>query len=267
MERVAYIHDTLDQRQGLGGFVWRSIGFHLTIVALGVAYAIAGKHLPEWGDKNGGAMGSVAVTPVASIPLPSRAAPPNPVANPTESMVPSAPPKAKPQVKHEAPPPDAIPLKSKNQPKPERREAAAPNKFREQQPDLDNQLYSTHDRAVSSPMFQMQGAGGVGIGTTSPLGQQFGWYAKLIIDQVGRNWHTNTLDPRLTTAPVAIVTFTIRRDGSVPPDSVKVAQSSGLLPVDLSARRAVLDASPFQALPPGFNRNEAQIELRFELRR
>ncbi len=66
-------------------------------------------------------MGSVAVNPVASIPLPSRAAPPNPVANPTDRCVPAAPPKAKPQAKQHAPEPDAIALKSKNIP--EAREA------------------------------------------------------------------------------------------------------------------------------------------------
>ena len=48
------------------------------------------------GDTNGGRMGAVAVTPVHSIPLPSRSSTPNPVANPTESQVPTPPPKAKP---------------------------------------------------------------------------------------------------------------------------------------------------------------------------
>lgn len=260
--------DTLERDQSLAGFFWGSLTFHISLAGALVAYALIGSHLPQWGDKNGGAMGSVAVSPVATIPLPSRAARPNPVANPTESQVPAPPPKAKPQPKPRTPPPDAIPLKSKVAPKPERRvEASAPNKFREKEVDLDNQLYSTHDRAVSSPMFQMQGAGGVGIGNDSPLGQQFGGYAKLIIDQVGRNWKTSDLNPRLTTAPAAIISFTIRRDGSLAPGSVKVDQSSGILPVDLSAQRAVMDAAPFPALPQGFTRSEAQIQLRFELRR
>jgi len=47
---------------------------------------------------------------------------------------------------------------------------------------------------------------------------------------------------------------------------VKVDQTSGVLAVDLSAQRAVMDAAPFPALPPGFTRNDAQIQLRFELR-
>ncbi len=259
--------DTFDQRPSLAGPFWRSVIFHGSVAAVLVGYAVIGPHLPQWGEKNGGGFGSVAVTPVATIPLPSRNAPPNPVANPTESQVPAPPPKAKPKPKVRQPEPDAIPLKSKAQPKPKpekRVEASAPNKFREQQKDPENQVYSTHDRAVSSPMYQMQGAGGVGIGTDSPLGQQFGWYAKRIIDQVGQNWKTTDLGAR--TAPAAIVSFTIRRDGSLAPGSVKVDQSSGVLAVDLSAQRAVMDAAPFLALPPGFTRNDAQIQLRFELR-
>jgi protein TonB len=257
--------DTFDQRPSLTGPFWRSVVFHITVVGGLTAYTLIGPHLSQWGEKNGGSMGSVAVNPVAKIPLPSRDAPPNPVANPTESQIPAPPPKAKAQPKVRKPEPDAIPLKSKAEPKPKPRlESAAPNKFREQQKDADNQIYSTHDRALNSPMYQMQGAGGVGIGTDSPLGQQFGWYAKRIIDQVGQNWKTTDLGAR--TAPAAIISFTVRRDGSLMPGSVKVDQSSGVMAVDLSAQRAVMDAAPFPPLPPGFTRNDAQIQLHFELR-
>jgi len=44
-------------------------------------------------------------------------------------------------------------------------------------------------------MYNMPGAGGVGIGTDSPLGTQFGWYAKLLRDQEGNNmaYDTNSI--------------------------------------------------------------------------
>jgi protein TonB len=87
----------------------------------------------------------------------------------------------------------------------------------------------------------------------------------LIIDQVGRHWNTAALT--MSTAPVAVVTFVINRDGSTPQSSVRISQSSGILPLDLSAQRAVMDAAPFPPLPAGFPRSNAQIELRFELRR
>jgi len=107
----------------------------------------------------------------------------------------------------------------------------------------------------------------VGIGNSSPFGEQFGWYANLIRDKVARSWRTADIDPRLHSAPPVTVTFTINRDGSVPVASVRVAQKSGNPALDYSAQRAILDAMPFQALPAQFPRNSADIEFVFELRR
>ena len=261
--------EILDQRERIAGSFWGSVALHVSVAVATLAYGVmeAGRQ-PTMGDKDGGRMGAVAVNAVHSIPLPSRSAPPNPVANPTESQAPTPPPKAKPVTKVKAPEPDAIPIKSKLAPKkPQPIEAAAPNKFREQQHDLPNQVYSASGQMLSSPMVQMPGAGGVGIGTNNPLGQQFGAYAKLIVDQVGRHWQTTSLNARIQTAPTVVVTFTINRDGSVPVNSIRIAQSSGIDPVDISAQRAVMDASPLPSLPAGFPHNDAQIELRFELRR
>jgi protein TonB len=261
--------EILDRQEHIAGSFWGSIGLHLSVAAVMLAYGVfEATRKPVMGDKDGGRMGAVAVTAVHSIPLPSRSSVPNPVANPTESQVPTPPPKAKPIPKVKAPEPKAIPIKSKVAPKkPQPIDTSVPNKFRELQPDLPNQVYSNRGQALSSPMVQMPGAGGVGIGSDSPLGAQFGAYAKLIIDRVGQHWQTTTLNARIQTAPTVIVTFTINRDGSVPENSIKIGQSSGILPVDLSAKRAVMDAAPFPQLPAAYPRNDAQIELRFELRR
>jgi len=55
------------------------------------------------------------------------------------------------------------------------------------------------------------------------------------------------------------------RDGSV--RNVHVIQTSGNQTLDYSAQRAIYDASPFPALPAGYERNDATIEFWFELRR
>jgi protein TonB len=234
--------EILDQRERIAGSFWGSVALHVSVAVAMIGYGVMdATRKPTMGDADGGRMGAVAVNAVHSIPLPSRNAPPNPVANPTESQAPTPPPKAKPVTKVKAPEPDAVPIKSKLAPKkPQPVEAAAPNKFREQQPDLPNQVYSHTGQALSTPMVQLPGAGGVGIGSDSPLGQ---------------------------TAPTVVVTFIINRDGSVSQNTIKIAQSSGILPVDISAQRAVMDAAPFPSLPAGYLRNDAQIELRFELRR
>jgi protein TonB len=260
--------DILDQPEPLGKSLAGSVALHLSVGAAVLLSAWIGHgSRVQWGDVNGGGMGSVTVNVVPRIPLPGRSGPINPVANDTESVVPTPPPKAKPKPKVEAPEPNAIAIKSRNAERKASRAASAPNKFREQQQDLPNQVYSSAGQAVVSPMYGMTGGGGVGIGTSSPFGAQFGWYVNLLRDQVARNWRTSDLDPRLRSAPQVWVTFTIRRDGSVAPGSVRITQRSGNQALDFSAQRAILDAAPFQPLPPQFQRNEVEIEFRFELRR
>lgn len=259
--------DTFDEQQPLGRWFVASVIFHVSMAAsLALAYWTSGRSTLNLGDLNGGGIGSVAVTPVSRIPLPSRSGPVNPVANDTESRVPEPLPKDKPKPEVKAPPEDAIPIKSRTAPKPSRAQSA-PNKYRAKQKDLPNQLYSDSGQAMVSPMYDMPGAGGVGIGNNSPFGQQYGWYANLLRDKVARNWRTSELDPRLHSAPQVVVTFTINRDGSVPPSSVRVEQRSGNTALDYSAQRAILDSIPLPPLPPGLGRNSADVEFVFELRR
>jgi protein TonB len=260
--------DILDQPDPIGRWLVASMIFHVSMASsLFLAYWTGQRATMNLGDLNGGGIGSVAVTPVARIPLPSRSGPVNPVANNTESRVPEPLPKEKPKPEVKQPPPDAIPLKSRNAPKQPSRAQSAPNKYRAKQEDLPNQLYTDSGQHMVSPMYGTTGAGGVAIGNNSPFGQQFGWYANLLRDKVARNWRTSELDPRLHFAPQVVVTFTIQRDGSVSASAVRIAQRSGNTGLDYSAQRAILDSIPFPALPPGLGRNSADIEFVFELRR
>jgi len=265
--------DILDQPEPLGRWLAGSLALHISLVVAMVGYGLIKNSSKEnWGDLNGGGMGAVAVNVVKTIKLPTPAGPTNPVANDTESTVPEPPPKPKPVPKVKAPEPDvkAIALKSDKAPKkvkPERETWSPPNKFREQQKDAPNQLYSTQGQAVNSPLYGMTGAGGVGIGTDSPFGNRFGYYATFIRNKVAQNWHTNDVNPRIQTAPEVVVRFTLRRDGSVAPGSTKVVQGSGIGPLDISAQRAILDASPFGPLPSQFEKDQADLELHFLLRR
>jgi protein TonB len=113
-------------------------------------------------------------------------------------------------------------------------------------------------------MFQKQGANGVGMEGNSVLGTRFGAYADRVIQLVSEKWQTNGLGA-LHTAPLVIVTFDIQRDGSV--RNVQIAQRSGNGTLDVSAQRAVIDAAPFPPLPAGYDKNEASVELRFQLKR
>jgi protein TonB len=259
---------TLDQPERLAGPFWGSVILHLSVAAFALAFTWAQSHSSvRWGDPHGGGIGSVAITPVSTIKLPHQDAPPNPLANDTESHVPAPPPKkVVPKVK--APDPDAIPIKNHNantKKSTERAQATSPNKFREQQPERPNQLYTPGGEKVSSPLYGIQGGGGLQIGNDSVFGTQFGAYATLLRNQVASKWSTSDFDSRLNVPP-AVVTFVIRRDGSLSPGSVKLIGRSGNAALDISAQRAIQDAAPFPPLPQGFTKSEAQVELRFNLK-
>lgn len=259
--------DILDQPEPLGRSLAFAVVLHVSVAAAVFGLNFVGhRKVEQWGDPTGGGIGSVSVNPVATIPLPSRGGPVNPVANDTESRVPEPPAKTKPTAAEREPDPDAIAIKGKRQKK-NTRASSAPNKFRAQQKDQPNQLYTSGGQAVSSPMIGMTGGGGVGVGTSSPFGTRFGYYAELLRRRIAEKWSTGDLDPRMRTAPLVTVQFVIRRDGSVPANSVRIVQRSGISALDYSAQRAIYDAVPMPPLPPGFERNEAVVEFVFELRR
>jgi periplasmic protein TonB len=261
--------DILDQPEPLRGPFWGSVILHISVAAAAfLTVWTQGHHkVDQWGYVTGGGLGSVAVNPVARIPLPTQSGAPNPVANDTASRVPEPKAVSKPQTKVKAPDPAAIALNSRNANKRPAPAAAAPNKYRAQQVDAPNQLYSAAGQKLSSNMIGKAGSGDVRPGDSTPFGTQFGYYKDLITNRVAQYWRTSDIDPRIRTAQPVMVTFTIRRDGSVPPGSVRVRQSSGMGMLDISAQRAIQDASPFPPLPQQFSRNEADIEFWFELRR
>src|SRR5512135_2427007 len=103
--------DILDQPEPIGKAFAGSLVFHASFIALIIGAAVVHPGKPEqWGDPNGGRFGAVAVNSVATIPLPNRGGPQNPVANDTESHVPTPPPAKKVKPKLDVPDPNAIPL-------------------------------------------------------------------------------------------------------------------------------------------------------------
>ena len=256
--------DIFDRKDPLTRWFAGSVALHALVAASILSVSLFHGAAEQWGDPHGGGMGSVAVNPVNSIPLPPHRGPVNPVANDTESAVPTPPPKAKPQPNTLDDDADAIALKGRTRKEKKHKEvAAAPNKWRAEQHDVPNQLYSDVGTALSSPMFARHGGGGIGVGNDSPFGNQFGWYAKLMCDRVGQNWRTTGLDSRISN--VAVVTFVIRRDGSIT-GQPRLVERSGNDALDISAQRAILDSAPFPALPAQFNKNQAEVQMRFSLK-
>jgi protein TonB len=264
---MAARHDILDRRDSLRAPVLGSIALHAAVTgSLAIWAWLPLSEAVQWGDPNSLGGGSVAITPVSKIPLPSRAGPVNPVANDTDSQVPAPPPRparAKPAREEE---PDAIPLKSRSRTPAARRPPGRTSASRATV-ERENQLYTAGGAAANSPMFGSTSGGGsgVGVGVGNPFGNRFGWYAEILRQKVAQAWDTGQVDARLQTAPTVMVTFEIQRDGSV--RNVRFLQRSGHAALDFSAQRAIMDASPFPPLPAQFEREAARIEFWFELKR
>src|ERR1700683_4726186 len=110
--------DILDRPDSLGGPLVGSVVFHAALFAGAIFWGAFIAHHPEtWGSPNPGG-GSVAINVVSKIPLPERSGGVNPLANNTESAVPTPPPAAKPQRSAHADALDAIPIPSHSRPKP-----------------------------------------------------------------------------------------------------------------------------------------------------
>jgi protein TonB len=183
----------------------------------------------------------------------------NPVANDTQSTVPTLPLKQEVEVKL----PDKLAFEIPEKKK--KREAERPHPKQQYTPPAPkNQVYSSTRQAVSNPMYNVQsGAGQVGIGPNSPLGNRLGWYAELVRQRIAEKWQTNGLDARSQSSP-AIISFYIMRDGSI--RTPKLVQSSGNPSIDNTALRAVYDASPLPALPPQISESYISAQFTFNLR-
>mgnify|MGYP000977604589 CR=1 FL=1 len=258
--------DILDDQESLRRPLIGSVALHVGVVLfLALFNWWSNRGRIQFGDPN--AMGgSIGITPVSSIPLPRRTAPTNPVANDTESAVPSKP-KAVETKKAPREVPDAIPLRSKNQPKRMSEQIARNSRYVPQYADARNQVYSSTGAAVSSPMYGGQaGSGGTGIGN-SVFGERLGWYAQLLNQMLSAKWAVESvrIPPSVQGRRRVIVVYDILRDGTI--RNPRVMQSSGAYEVDQAALRAVLTASPVRRLPEEFERNVANVESWFELQR
>jgi protein TonB len=258
--------DILDERDRLRNPFYVSCALH-GLAALGLVISGWVNLRPHevFGDPNASGGNSVAVSPVARIPILAPDGPRNPLANDTASQVPAP---VKPEPKQAARPiEDAIPLPSKKAPK---QKAPPPGRYippkEPPRPLADNQLTTSGGARAVSPIFApVPGGGGVGLGPAAPFGTRFGAYGLLIQDRVARAWRTEDVDARIRSAPIAIVTFELFRNGTV--RNITVIQRSGLVALDNSAIRAITQASPFPPLPAGYERDSAVIEFWFQLKR
>jgi protein TonB len=252
--------DMFDQREPVRGAFLAALALHVAIFGGLTVYNLA-SHRDSFGAPDAGGA-AVGVEAVKSIPL-AHTGPTNPVANDTTSELPQAPAKQE-TVKEPDIPKDAVRLKGRT-PKKAAATATKPRfrSFDELEP---NQITSTRPQAVSTQAFTaMPGAGRVGTGANTTLGDRFPAYAAQIQQIIAQKWRTGDVDGSVRTAPTVLATFEIMRNGSV--RGLALLEKSGISTLDFSVQRAILEANPFPPLPPGFDKDSAKVELWFELKR
>jgi periplasmic protein TonB len=251
---------TMPQPDPIGKYLAGSIGFHAGIIAL-LVFSGAWKFTKNnWGSQQV-STGSVGISIVKTIPLPRKEAPENPLANDTDSDTPQAPAPVKMQAQVKAPEPKAIAIPEKVQRKVSPKQQSVSTYRPPAEEYRPNQVYSQTPQATSSKMYGMQGTAGIDVGPASVLGDKCGPYADVMRNLIAGKW--NRADVNAAPTQMAAVTFTIAKNGAI--SNPKVSHPSGSYLLDTSALRAVLDSNPLPPLTAPCDRNEATVELRFQL--
>ena len=240
-----------------------AVALHVTVLAVFGIYGWMKSHGESFGalDAGGGAIGVEAVTAIPIIHSGAQ----NPLANDSESQVPQQPTKPLERARPEKVSPNAVSLKMK-----EKRRladvASERQRFRPFREVVPNQVFATQAPQVSNPLFSATpGSGRIGTGMNTTLGTRFAGYAQQIQQLVAQKWRTSDVDASIQTAPVVIATFELLRDGRI--RDLRILQKSGVSTLDYSVQRAILEASPFPPIPPGFEKDSARVEFTFELKR
>ncbi len=255
---------------GLRKFLIYSVILHIFLalwIAVSIYFHLTG---PEWGDV-GGTSGSINVKIVG--PASGISMPPQPVVTDSKAIDPSKglwkeEPKPKPEPPKPEPPTPAetiAPFK-KDKPKP----ITHPSKRDESKvPPPENAVRNGSGGAPELPVGSAPTPGGGTPVTVKGQGggdfaSRYGWYIEGVRRSVGQNWLQTTIDPPVRAARQAhcVMNFRINRDGSV--SNVQLAQSSGNLSMDNSARRA-LDGIRFGPLPNDYSGSGVDVTFDFDL--
>ncbi len=242
-----------------------SAAFHALIFG-SLAYSTLFSHRGEmWGGPGGGAMTIGLVGNLPGVPLPRpEVVTPSRVVDETKGLY-----KAEPKPPEPPTPAKEIPEFERNKPP---RYVTRPSRVLENptQPPPNAVPYGQGGApAVPYTQFTMGGATQGGMGFSGPGGGDFAgrfpWYVEAVRNRISGNWLQSTVDPYVRSAPRAMVTFQILRDGSIA--NVQLLRSSGIASVDNSAVRAILSSSPCPRLPAEYPGNNVGVEFYFDFRR
>lgn len=256
--------DIYSERDQFSKPVVVSLGLHVALFGIVLLYSTILGHMrgEDWGGGGGGG-GAMSVTLASSIPLPNT----NPestniLANDSKGLSQSLP------KEEEKPEPTAIPIPARDAKKTDRTHTIAPPKNQAARPvqTASNVIPYGAGGPISGPYgtFNVGGAkGGFGFsGGGGDFGSRYAWYVQVVRNKVSENWLKYEVDPNISSARRAYITFEITRNGQ--PKNITISQSSGVPSLDQSAVRALQRIDTFGATPSGGSVN---VEFWFDYRR
>jgi protein TonB len=246
---MAYVRANLfDEREKLSNSLVLSVAFHglLVLAILGAGYLMQPHSNSNWGTNNGDAVEAQLVS-AAAIPIPRQEQSQNIVANESKGVTQSQPqPKA---VETET----GIPIAGKVTPKKIDRPVTPTHAPPRPMPTPETAVPEGEGGPVSGPYGTFTAPntkGGISVQEAS-FGDKYPFYIKMIRDTVQRSWRQYEIDPRIKAPHRAFIEFEITRDGTVPKQSIKNPQQSGVPSLDTSALRAIQRIDGFGPLPEG----------------
>ncbi len=260
------VRTVAESPEALRGPLAVSLSCHGLLLAASVAWGVFNPSIELGSPDPAGGGGIVAVS---SVPINvARADVPNPLANPTRHNVP-APPKfqrsteiAPPEPPADTPAPAPVPPAAKRRQDQKQQERSVGQRSAGEA--KANELRSSLGATLSSDLYRA-GGGGVGFGGKQggPFGKRFAWYAQILQRAVGEQWRRTLGQVAGGSAKPVVTSFAIQRSGEI--TEVRIAESSGNRSLDISALRAIRNASPVRALPAGLGRGSIVIEMNFRL--
>jgi len=253
------------QEDSLKGPLKLSLAFHAALGAALVVSTIYSHRGESWGGA-GGAITVGLVGGVPGVPMPRpEVETTNRVVDESKGLYKSEP-APKPQ-----PVPDATPIPKFERNKPPKYVSRPSRVLENKAPPPENAVPYGGGGTPTVPYtsFSMGAGTQGGLGFSGAGGGNFGsrfpWYVESVQRRVSGNWLQSTVDPGISFAPRVVATFDILKNGTV--TNAQITRSSGNASVDRSALRAILESSPLEPLPPGYDGSRVSVEFWFDFKR
>jgi periplasmic protein TonB len=259
---MPYLRETWDQNEPIAGSWFGSFVLHAVLGAAIVFSAVYMHtfHGDRWGQVSSGtAISATLVSSAPSLPLPNtQMTNDNVLATETPSPAP-LPPLPKAEV---APVEKAIPIQAKPEHVKQTAPKAHPKPPKYVQPPKQQHRAAYGEAAPSSIPMSTPGAASKSVVVQNgDFGSRFGWYVDIIKRTVSQNWYSQLADPNASVGHSVVVSFVVHRDGSV--SDPRIAQSSGVPSLDMSAIQAVQRTGAFGPLPAGYSGSSVSVAYTF----